>query len=149
MIGSGSGAFDRFQQQDLCIEKFRKFATLHNCHVTLVIHPKKEFDPVLSVQSIFGGGKATQEADNVLLLQEENTPNAVVKRKYLEVAKNRYAGDLGHVPLAFSKPVLSLSKKVADQLRKSNKKKTLRLVDQEGDSGDTVITEEVLIQPDD
>ena len=48
----------------------RKFATSHNCHVTLVIHPRKEDEDLLTANSIFGGAKATQEADNVLLLQE-------------------------------------------------------------------------------
>jgi len=148
MIGSGSGSLDRFQQQDMCIEKFRKFATLHNCHVSLVIHPRKEVDAVLTVHSVFGGGKATQEADNVLLLQEESSPQTFFKKKSIEVAKNRYAGDLGQVPLSFTKPVLCLSKRVADQVRKASKKKTLRLVEQ-GDGGQAVIREEVLVQPDD
>jgi RecA-family ATPase len=31
----------RFQQQDFAISSFRKFATNFNCHVTLVIHPRK------------------------------------------------------------------------------------------------------------
>lgn len=47
----------------------RRFATAHNCHVTLVIHPRKETEEILTTNSIFGGAKATQEADNVLLLQ--------------------------------------------------------------------------------
>merc|ERR1712168_1682928 len=42
MIGSRNGSMDRFSQQDIAIERFRKFATLHNCHVTLVIHPRKD-----------------------------------------------------------------------------------------------------------
>jgi len=39
--------------------------------VSLVIHPRKEDEEVLTTNSIFGGAKATQEADNVLLLQEK------------------------------------------------------------------------------
>jgi twinkle protein len=47
------------------IEKLRKFATLHNIHLTLVIHPRKEeLNEMLTTNSIFGGAKATQEADN-------------------------------------------------------------------------------------
>jgi twinkle protein len=47
------------------IQKLRKFATLHNVHLTLVIHPRKEEnDESLTNNSIFGGAKATQEADN-------------------------------------------------------------------------------------
>ena len=34
-------AADRFFRQDQMIGEFRKFATKHNCHVTLVIHPRK------------------------------------------------------------------------------------------------------------
>lgn len=32
---------DRFYKQDLIIASFRKFATQSNCHVSLVIHPRK------------------------------------------------------------------------------------------------------------
>ena len=70
------------------IEKFRKFATLHDVHVTLVIHPRKEISEHLTGDSIFGGAKATQEADNVILLQKEEVM-ANVTRKYIEVVKNR------------------------------------------------------------
>merc|ERR1719392_279187 len=91
MIGSGSGNVDRFTKQDQCIEMFRKFATLHNVHVTLVIHPRKDMEDRLTVHSIFGGGKATQEADNVLLLQEEEMAGSFMKKKSIEVCKNRYA----------------------------------------------------------
>lgn len=124
MIGSTGGAFDRFTRQDQCIEKFRKFATLHNVHVTLVIHPRKDAEERLTVHSIFGGGKATQEADNVLLLQEEEVEGSFMKRKSLEVVKNRYAGDLGVMPLFFTKQVLCFSKKISDSFKKTLKKKT-------------------------
>jgi len=36
-----SSAVDRFYRQDVVISAFRKFATVMNCHVTLVIHPRK------------------------------------------------------------------------------------------------------------
>jgi len=117
MIGSGSGNIDKYTRQDQCIELFRKFATLHNVHVTLVIHPRKDQEERLTIQSIFGGGKATQEADNVLLLQTEETEGPM-KRKSLEIVKNRYAGDLDSFPLVFSKPFLSFSKKAFDILKK-------------------------------
>jgi twinkle protein len=32
---------DRFWKQDAIISSFRAFATRKNCHVTLVIHPRK------------------------------------------------------------------------------------------------------------
>jgi twinkle protein len=55
------------------VETFRKFATEHNVHVTLVVHPRKEDEGVkLGINHVFGSAKATQEADNVLILQSEN-----------------------------------------------------------------------------
>lgn len=63
---------DRFWKQDVLIAAFRNFATRKNCHVTLVIHPRKErIDEDLTLSSIFGGAKATQEADNVLIIQDK------------------------------------------------------------------------------
>jgi len=128
MMGAKSGV-DKFQLQDMVIEKFRKFATLHNCHVTLVIHPRKE-DEALTIHSIFGGAKATQEADNVLLLQDEQAPNSFLRKKFIQVAKNRFCGDLGVMPLHFVKSVMSFSKK-ANQMKKAQggKKKVLEIED--------------------
>lgn len=150
MIGSRNGSIDRFSQQDVAIERFRKFATLHNCHVTLVIHPRKEVEgEMLSVHSVYGGGKATQEADNVLLLQEEQKDDSFFKKKYIEVVKNRYAGDLGVVPLAFTKPFLTMSKKVSMEAKKRNmKKKSLPLVTKKKNGEIVQEAMETLIQPD-
>ena len=111
---------------------FRKFATLHNVHVTLVIHPRKDMEERLTIHSIFGGGKATQEADNVMLLQTEETELPEVKRKHLEIVKNRFSGDLGIVPLHFTKSVLSLSKKVGDQIKSVQKRSKKRSKSGEG-----------------
>lgn len=59
-----------FPVQDLALDKFRKFATDHNVHITLVIHPRKEDEGhKLTTSSIFGSAKATQEADLVVILQ--------------------------------------------------------------------------------
>lgn len=56
--------------QDMALDKFRKFATEKNVHVTLVIHPRKEDEGhKLTTSSIFGSAKATQEADLVVILQ--------------------------------------------------------------------------------
>ena len=53
-----SRGYERFEQQDRSIEKFRRFATHKNIHVTLVIHPRKEADnEPLGMQSVFGGAK--------------------------------------------------------------------------------------------
>ena len=150
MIGSRNGSMDRFSQQDIAIERFRKFATLHNCHVTLVIHPRKDAEgEMLSVHSVYGGGKATQEADNVLLLQEEQADDSFFKKKYIELVKNRYAGDLGIVPLAFTKPFLTMSKKVANEAKKKNmKKKSLPLVTKKKNGEIVQEAMETLIKPD-
>lgn len=87
MIGmSEENAFDRFHKQDLIIHAFRSFATQANCHVTLVIHPRKEREgDDLTSTSIFGGAKAAQEADNVLIIQNKGLTTLKVK-KYLQVS---------------------------------------------------------------
>ena len=95
---------------------------MHNCHLTLVIHPRKEDEDRLTVNSIFGGAKATQEADNVLLLQEEEVTEKV-KRKFIQVAKNRYSGDLGIVPLFFNRATTSFSKKIHEKEKQQAKEK--------------------------
>lgn len=78
-------SLDRFHKQDSIIGAFRNFATTANCHVTLVIHPRKERDAeMLSLNSVFGGAKATQEADNVLLIQQKTLQNLKLK-KFLQV----------------------------------------------------------------
>ncbi|RHY63690.1 hypothetical protein DYB38_003379, partial [Aphanomyces astaci] len=83
MSGQGRG-YDKFERQDAALDKFRKFATAKNVHVTLVIHPRKEQDDTdLTLSSVFGTAKATQEADNVLILQRNRGD---VK---LDVRKNR------------------------------------------------------------
>lgn len=93
---SGGSSFDKFDVQDIAIEKFRKFATEHNVHVTLVVHPRKEDETSkLNISSFYGSAKATQEADTVLILQHDG------RRKYIEVKKNRFDGTLGYAPLYF------------------------------------------------
>lgn len=80
---------DRFWKQDVIIAAFRAFSTKKNCHVTLVIHPRKEKDSDdLTTSSIFGGAKATQEADNVLIIQDKRL-TTVRGKKYLQVRKFR------------------------------------------------------------
>uniref|UniRef100_A0A1B6IJ43 DNA 5'-3' helicase n=1 Tax=Homalodisca liturata TaxID=320908 RepID=A0A1B6IJ43_9HEMI len=110
-LSEGDNSLDRFYRQDSIIGAFRNFATTANCHVTLVIHPRKEKDAeMLSMNSVFGGAKATQEADNVLIIQQKTMQNLKI-RKFLQIAKNRYSGDLGIMPLDFDKESLSFSKK--------------------------------------
>lgn len=113
---------DRFWKQDEIIAAFRTFATRKNCHVTLVIHPRKERDEEdLTTSSIFGSAKATQEADNVLIIQDKRL-KSVKGKKYLQVAKNRYSGDLGIMVLDFDKDKLSFApkkKRIEEQPTKS------------------------------
>uniref|UniRef100_A0A182JX93 DNA 5'-3' helicase n=1 Tax=Anopheles christyi TaxID=43041 RepID=A0A182JX93_9DIPT len=102
---------DRYWKQDAIIAAFRTFATKRNCHVTLVIHPRKERDTdELTTSSIFGGAKASQEADNVLIIQDKRL-TSVRGKKYLQIAKNRYSGDLGIMPLDFDKASLSYAQR--------------------------------------
>lgn len=62
-IVCGSGVicvFTRFAAQDNIIGAFRKFATNSSCHVSLVIHPRKEEDDKeLQTASIFGTAKVS------------------------------------------------------------------------------------------
>lgn len=77
----------------------------------MVIHPRKERnDEELSVSSIFGSAKASQEADNVLIIQDKRL-TSLRGKKYLQVVKNRYSGDLGIMLLEFDKSSLSYSSK--------------------------------------
>jgi len=87
---------DKFDMQDIAVEKFRKFATEKNVHITLVVHPRKEDEgSKLGISSIYGSAKSTQEADTVLILQNDG------RKKYMEVKKNRFDGSLGISPLFF------------------------------------------------
>lgn len=89
--------FQRFDIQDAMLDKFRKLASERNVNVIVVIHPRKEDeDTYLSLASISGTSKATQEADLVLILQK------VKNETYLDVKKNRYDGQLGRIPLGFA-----------------------------------------------
>ncbi|KAM7073093.1 twinkle mtDNA helicase isoform 2-T2 [Molossus nigricans] len=99
----------RIAAQDYIVGAFRKFATDSSCHVTLVIHPRKEDDDKeLQTASIFGSAKASQEADNVLILQDRKLVTGPGKR-YLQVSKNRFDGDVGVFPLEFNKNSLTFS----------------------------------------
>lgn len=95
---SGGSTFDKFDVQDIAVEKFRKFATEKDVHITLVCHPKKEEEgAILGINSVYGSAKATQEADTVLILQNDG------RRKCIDVKKNRFDGTLGSSPLFFQR----------------------------------------------
>ncbi|EDV29509.1 uncharacterized protein TRIADDRAFT_18685, partial [Trichoplax adhaerens] len=93
-----------FRQQNLALSLFRRFASEKNVHVTLVVHPRKENDDTdLQMASIGGSAKASQEADNVMILQ-----NIRYKGKSIQVLKNRFDGDLGSYKIMFSKENLCM-----------------------------------------
>eukprot|EP01134_Creolimax_fragrantissima_P003768 CFRG3768T1 len=105
MLSSTSlrGKFDKFDTQDFAIAEFRRFATEKNVHVTLVIHPRKERDDeALQIASIGGTAKASQEADNVLVLQIPARAEALTVR-VLQVMKNRFDGTRGSVGYRYDK----------------------------------------------
>lgn len=53
----------------------------------MVIHPRKErTNEELTTSSIFGSAKSTQEADNVLIIQD-NRLTSVRGKKYLQVCE--------------------------------------------------------------
>lgn len=68
---------------------------------------------LLTINSLYGGGKIAQEADNVILIQDESTlPDVTYPKRFVQVVKNRYDGQLGRMDLAFNRSVKSFSTKV-------------------------------------
>ncbi|CAH1792951.1 unnamed protein product [Owenia fusiformis] len=124
MMGSTTGtSMDKFQKQDQIISACRKFATNMNCHITLVIHPRKESDhELLTTASIFGSAKASQEADNIMILQDTRMSSARGK-KFIQVTKNRFDGELGTMVLHFDKESQSFSRKFRQKREEELKKK--------------------------
>ncbi|XP_043374758.1 twinkle protein, mitochondrial isoform X2 [Dermochelys coriacea] len=58
MMGQEQLTVDRLAVQDYIVGAFRKFATDNSCHVSLVIHPRKEDEErELQTASIFGSAK--------------------------------------------------------------------------------------------
>ena len=66
----------------------------------------------LTAQSIYGSAKASQEADNIIILQSNQGKSGLLQgKKYIQVVKNRFDGELGIVPLNFDKDSQSYVKK--------------------------------------
>ncbi len=99
LSGQGSSNFDKFDLLDQSIAAIRSFCNRHPVHVILVVHPRKELDEMpLGLCSVSGTAKATQEADNVIILQKlEND------LRFLDLKKNRFDGELGRVRIGFSR----------------------------------------------
>ncbi|KAK8812216.1 hypothetical protein WA158_007450 [Blastocystis sp. Blastoise] len=105
MLGNTFKGFEKFDAQEMAIHAFRRFATQQNVHITLVIHPRKESEEnALNISSVFGTAKATQEADNVIILQ-----NTMSGEKIIEIKKNRFDGELGSCSLSFNKQSLTFN----------------------------------------
>eukprot|EP00743_Colponemidia_sp_Colp-15_P007121 GILK01007682.1.p1 GENE.GILK01007682.1~~GILK01007682.1.p1 ORF type:complete len:818 (-),score=127.08 GILK01007682.1:134-2587(-) len=95
--GQGKG-IEKFDVYDTAMEKLRHFATSRNVHITLVIHPRKVDDNMdLNISSVFGTAKATQEADNVIILQNKQ------HLRFLDIKKNRFDGDVGRIVMTLDK----------------------------------------------
>lgn len=108
MLGGGSTMV--WDRQDEAIRRLRVFATQNNVHVIVVMHPKKPSSGELSVEDIAGTARATQEADNVIILDHfkpsdaepwlavgagSSAPAAFLRTSnlvMLRVRKNRHAG---------------------------------------------------------
>jgi len=96
LSGQGNSALDRWEVMDRAISAVRSFCSYWPVHLMLVVHPRKEADDtLLGISSVAGTAKATQEADNVIILQK------IQDDRYLEVKKNRFHGELGRVPIGF------------------------------------------------
>mmetsp|Transcript_13364 Transcript_13364/g.19998 ORF Transcript_13364/g.19998 Transcript_13364/m.19998 type:complete len:945 (-) Transcript_13364:175-3009(-) len=118
MVGfQQSAGFSKFDNQDRALDLFRKFSTERDVHITIVIHPRKELDRVpLGISSVFGSAKATQESDNIIILQKPETlenktkfrPSAEIDYRVMEIKKNRYDGELGAVPYRFDRDTLTM-----------------------------------------
>lgn len=55
----------------------------------MIIHPRKERnDEELTTSSIFGSAKASQEADNILIIQDNRFKN-IRGKKYLQVCNKK------------------------------------------------------------
>ncbi|KAB7494665.1 Twinkle protein, mitochondrial [Armadillidium nasatum] len=113
MLGLHGASGDWWLEQDRAVSTFRQFATTFNCHITLIVHPKKlQTGEKLNLQSISGGARVTQEADNVMILHvKENRDGSsnILGSKTLQIVKNRYGGTLGEMRLRFHKESLTLS----------------------------------------
>lgn len=96
LSNSWRGSFDKFDAFEKTITALRAFCNSCPVHLTLVVHPRKEDDNMpLGLASISGTAKATQEADNVIILQRLDGKN------YIDIKKNRFAGRLGRIPIEF------------------------------------------------
>ncbi|ORZ30195.1 P-loop containing nucleoside triphosphate hydrolase protein [Catenaria anguillulae PL171] len=122
LSGQGGGD-DKFWIQEQAIHSIRSFATQHQVHIMLVVHPRKPptdnrgtVVQELTVDSIAGSAKVTQESDNVLLLQR------IRNIARLDVAKNRHCGCLAQIPLSFDPATLRYEELASKKLKAKDDK---------------------------
>ena len=120
MLSGQARGGDKFDLQDTLISRLRDFASTNKVHITIVIHPKKvdEDHQDLSISSVFGTAKATQEADNIFILQNR------FKYRLLDIRKNRFDGETGRVGLGYNKDIkrfTELTESEMEQMNKSHK----------------------------
>lgn len=124
MLSGQAAGINKFDLQDNVISKFRNFATDRNIHLTLVIHPKKiDDDADLNISSVFGSAKATQEADNIFVLQNRH------KYRLLDIRKNRFDGDVGRIGLGFNKETQSFFELTHDEITDLRNNQELTIAD--------------------
>ena len=96
------------------------------------------------MSSIFGAAKATQEADNVLILQR------MKEEKFLDVKKNRFDGSLGRVNLFFDPQsnmykdddtILDGTSSIGDTNVSTVKSKNRNNIKMKSDSNSTIIVD--------
>ena len=80
------------------MSKLRKISIEYKVHIAIVIHPRKTQDGQdIGIHSIYGTSKATQEADNIWMIQNREG------FKIFDAKKNRFDGQLGKIPLGFDR----------------------------------------------
>jgi twinkle protein len=90
-------SLDKFDLFEKTISLLRALCNTYPIQLTLVVHPRKEDEnTLLGLASISGTAKATQEADNVLILQR------IEGRNFIDIKKNRFSGKLGKIEIGFS-----------------------------------------------
>ncbi|CAJ0830845.1 12794_t:CDS:2 [Entrophospora sp. SA101] len=101
---------NRWELHDRTISAFRKFATDRNVHITLVVHPVKDYGKLIDIHSIFGSAKIAQEADNIIILQKVRDDQGLEIRS-LDIKKNRFDGTVASIPIEFIPDSLKISYK--------------------------------------
>jgi twinkle protein len=103
LSNSWRGSLDKFDVFDRTISSFRAFCNAFPTHLSLIVHPRKEDDNLpLGLSSISGTAKATQEADNVIIIQRLDN------KIFIDVKKNRHNGILGRIPVEFDQKAKAL-----------------------------------------